>query len=93
MQEFGTVSPAVVGTSMVQVRRCADIHRVGVSTCVGMQENLAHFHGSERMKQAYSTRYRGCFYVQTREWKTAVVHRGVRIMSEAIAFLSLPGPI
>lgn len=54
-----------------------------------LDENYAHFHGSQQEKLAYQgERYLGCFYVRSKTWKRSVVKRGLTAIQQAIRHLS-----
>ena len=51
-------------------------------------ENYAYYHGTPHEKEVYGKRFRDCFYLNNdQEWKRAVVHRGLTLLFQAIAFL------
>ena len=57
-------------------------------------ENYAHHYGTPEEKKVYSRRLRDCFYLsQDQEWKRKVVHRGLALLFQAIAFLDSQTPI
>ena len=52
-----------------------------------VDENFAYHYGTAQQKELYSDRLKDVFYVRTREWKRAVVRRGVAAAIEAIDYL------
>ena len=51
-------------------------------------ENYAYYYGTPHEKEVYGKRYRDCFYLnQDSEWKRKVVHRGLALLFQAIAFM------
>ena len=52
-----------------------------------VDENFAYHYGTPQQKELYGNRLKDVFYVRTREWKRAVVRRGVATAIEAINYL------
>ena len=51
-------------------------------------ENYAFYYGTPHEKEVYGQRYRDCFYLHhDMEWKRKVVHRGLALLFQSIAFM------
>jgi hypothetical protein len=54
-----------------------------------MQENSAFYHSIDmNVKNVMTQRYKDCFYVNKVSWKKNIVRRGLKVVMEAINFLS-----
>lgn len=52
-----------------------------------IEENYAHFHGSDSEKEIYKRDYRPCFYVETKSWKRNVVSRGLLVFVQTLDYI------
>jgi hypothetical protein len=53
-----------------------------------IDENYAHFYGTDVEKKVYGSRVRDSFYVQTSKWKKSVLKRGLKVYFQALAYLN-----
>lgn len=49
-----------------------------------IDENYAHFWGNENEKNYYKKQLKGCFYVETKEWKRKIIYRGLKLFLQVI---------
>lgn len=78
------LAPNLTGDDLICVTQefgTVDMMLVGTTL---VDENYANFYGTDEEKVIYGNRLRSSFYVQTKEWKEAVVKRGVAVFFQSL---------